>query len=199
MLISVVLTLTAIDLAVGLYDTPAEEVAKITYQLPLFDPAPLGPLPRIPEEEEYLKHVFNPHLEVGYDASAPFELYLQPDLANPHSRAKKLERWKGYQAAIHTLRKKITDNELQHLDGRTVKQAKADAAFKWREQVKDEQQKRKKARWMHSAQMAKWEKKAEKRSKKEERQRRRLTELTLKEEPNQVVPASLKKQAELHI
>ncbi|PPR03830.1 hypothetical protein CVT26_000828 [Gymnopilus dilepis] len=171
----------------GIYDTTAQEVAKVTYQLPLFDPSPLAPLPRVPEEDEYLRHVFNPHLSLGYDASAPFELYLQPDLANPHSRAKKLERWKAHQSALHALRKKIADHELQHLDGRTVKQAKADAAFKWREQVEAEQKKKKKARWMHSAQVAKWARKAEKRSKKEARQRRRLTELTLKEEPNQVL------------
>ncbi|KDR83464.1 hypothetical protein GALMADRAFT_235622 [Galerina marginata CBS 339.88] len=180
----------------GLYDTPANQVAAITYRLPLFAPNAQEPLPRLPKEQEYLDHIYNPHLELPYDPSAPFELYLQPDLANPHSRAKKLERWKGYQAGIHVLLKKIMDNELKHLDGRSPRQAKADAAFKWREQVKDEQAKKKKARWMHSAQMVKWERKADKKSKKEDRQRRRLTELTLKEEPNQVIPGHLRKGAQ---
>ncbi|KAH9482483.1 hypothetical protein JR316_0004583 [Psilocybe cubensis] len=175
----------------GLYDTLAEDVAKITYKLPHFNPDKLEPLPPIPSEAEYLDHIYNPHRTPYYDPSAPFEVYLQPDLANPHSRAKKLERWKQYQAGIHNLLKKITAYELANLDGRTVKQARSDAAFKWREQVKEEQAKKKKARWMHSAQMLKWERKNAKKEKKEDRQRRRLTELMLEDEPNQVIPKAL--------
>ncbi|KAF4619461.1 hypothetical protein D9613_005417 [Agrocybe pediades] len=178
----------------GLYDTTKDVVSKITYQLPKFDPSPSEPLPPVPEEKAYLDYVYNAHLGKYYDPSAPFEIYLQPDLANPHSRAKKLERWKSYQAGIDALRKKITTYELQHLDGRTEKQARADAAFKWREQVKEEQAKKKKARWMHTDQMLKWARKSEKKAKKEDRQRRRLTELALKEEPNQVIPAVLLKR-----
>ncbi|KAF9534990.1 hypothetical protein CPB83DRAFT_780995 [Crepidotus variabilis] len=176
----------------SLYDTPIEEVAKITYKLPPFDVSRLAPIPKAAPEQAYLDTIYNPHREVTYDPSAPFETYLTMELANPHSRAKKMHRWKIYQTGIHALRKKITGDELQYLDGRTVREAKADAAFKWRETVAEQQKKHKKARWMHSAQMIQWERKTRKKASKEDRLRRRLTELVLSEQPNQVIPASLK-------
>jgi len=88
------------------------------------------------------------------------------------------------------LRKRITEDEVQHLNGRTVRQAKADAAFKWREVVSEEQKKKKKVRWMHSAQMVKSKRKAAKKSTKEDRLKQRLTELVLTEKPNQVLPVA---------
>lgn len=177
----------------GLYDTPIEEVAKITYKLPSFDVSRLTRLPKRPAETTYLDSIYNPHRGVTYDPSAPFETYLTMELANPHARAKKMERWKIYEAGIQALRKKITVDELQYLDGRTIREAKADAAFKWRETVADEKKKQKKARWMHSAQMTRWDRKNRKKVTKEERLRRRLTELVLTDEPNQIIPASIKK------
>ena len=181
-----------IHLTGGLYDTAIDDVAKITYQLPAFDSSPLEPLPRVPEEQEYLNLIYNSHRLQEYDESAPFELYLKWELANPHSRAKKLERWKSYQAGTHELLKSITADELKHLDGRSLRQAKADAAFKWREQVKEDQAKKKKARWAHTAKVEEWERKKVKKAKKEDRQRKRLTELVLKDEPNQFLPRAVK-------
>lgn len=178
----------------GLYDTSIDDVAKVTYQMPAFDPSPLEPLPRVPEEQEYLNLLYNSHRLQEYDDSAPFELYLKWELANPHSRAKKLERWKSYQAGTHELLKSITADELKHLDGRPLKQAKADAAFKWREQVKEDLEKKKKARWAHTAKVEEWERKKVKKAKKEDRQRKRLTELVLKDEPNQFLPSAVKEK-----
>ena len=182
---------TAYDVysAAGIYDTPREEVARVTYQLPTFNSSS-GPIPRPPAEEEYLNLLYNSHLGNSYGESLPFEVYLDRELANPHSRAKKLERFKIYQANTQLLLKKIMAEELRNLDGRNVRQAKADAAFKWREQVKVDKQKKKKARWMHSARTAELERKASKRTKKDERKRRLLTEMVLQEEPNQFVPKS---------
>ena len=105
-----------------------------------------------------------------------------------------MERWKVYQARIQAVRKEITEDEVRHLDGRTVRQAKADAAFKWRETVREDQKKNKKARWMHSARMVKWQRKAKKKAAKEERLRKQLTGLTLADEPNQVLPTLLKER-----
>jgi hypothetical protein len=173
----------------GIYDTPREEVARVTYQLPTFN-SPPGPIPRPPAEEQYLNLLYNPGLSKSYGESLSFEVYLDRELANPHSRTKKLERFKIYQANTQLLLKKIMAEELRNLDGRNVRQAKADAAFKWREQVKADGQKKKKARWMHSARNAELERKASKRTKKDERKRRLLTEMVLKEEPNQFIPKS---------
>lgn len=175
--------------AAEIYDTPREEVARVTYQLPIFD-SPSGPIPKPPAEEEYLNLLYNSHLSNSYGESLPFEIYLDRELANPHSRTKKLERFRIYQANTQVLLKKITAEELRNLDGRHVRQAKADAAFKWREQIKADKQKKKKARWMHSARAAELERKASKRTKKDERKRRLLTEMVLKEEPNQFIPKS---------
>jgi len=136
--------------------------------------------------------LYNSHLSKSYDESLPFEVYLDRELANPHSRAKKLERFKIYQANTRVLLKKIMAEELRNLDGRNVRQAKADAAFRWREQVKADQEKKKKERWMHSARTAELERKASKRTKKDERKRRLLTEMVLREEPNQFIPRDQK-------
>ena len=174
--------------AAGIYDTPKDEVARVTYQLPTFDPSPSGLIPRPPAEEEYLSVLYNAHLPKSYNASLAFEVYLDRELANPHSQAKKLERFKIYQANTQLLLKKIMADELQNLDGRNVRQAKADAAFRWRKQVKADKEKKKKARWMHSARTAELERKASKGIKKDERKRRLLTEMVLKEEPNQFIP-----------
>jgi hypothetical protein len=175
--------------AAGIYDTPREEVARVTYRLPTFN-SPSGPIPRPPAEEEYLNLLYNSHLRHSYGESLPFEIFLDRELANPHSRTKKLERFRIHQANTQLLLKKITAEELRNLDGRNVSQAKADAAFKWREQVKEDKQKKKKARWMHSARSAELERKASKRTKKEDRKRRLLTEMVLQEEPNQSIPKS---------
>ena len=80
--------------------------------------------------------MYNPTPTRTYDPSAAYEVYLKPELANPHSRAKKMQRFKLRQAIIHAQLKDITDLELANLEGRTPKQARSDAAFRWRELVK---------------------------------------------------------------
>ena len=179
-----------ISFAAGIYDTPKDEVARVTYQLPTFNLSPSGLVPKPPVEEEYLSMLYNAHLRKSYNESLPFEVYLDRELANPDSRAKKLKRFQIYQANTQLLLKNIMAEELRDLDGRNVRQAKADAAFRWREQVKADKEKKKKARWMHSAKTAELERKASKKTKKEERKRRLLTEMVLKEEPNQFIPKS---------
>ncbi|KAF8165081.1 hypothetical protein B0H34DRAFT_687721 [Crassisporium funariophilum] len=181
----------------GVYDTPKDEMARVTYQPPIFDPLASSAPPELPAEEDYLSLLYNTHLGASYNESLPFEVYLDRELANPHSRAKKLERYHIYQATTQALLKKIVANELENLNGRTPREAKADAAFNWREQVKEAGEKKKKARWMHSARVEELERKSVKKSKKEDRQRRLLTELVLKDEPNQVVPKTLKSASPL--
>lgn len=51
------------------------------------------------------------------------------------------------------------DFELADLEGRTPKQARSGAAFKWREQVKKQKAERTKARWMATTGVETWEKK----------------------------------------
>ena len=103
-----------------------------------------------------------------------------------------MQRFKLRQAIIHAQLKDITDFELANLEGRTPKQARSDAAFRWRELVKKQKAERAKARRMTTARVDAWEKKNVNKAKKEERQRRRLTQLTLSEDQNQVIPAALR-------
>jgi len=74
------------------------------------------------------------------------------------------------------------------LNGRTRREARAEAAFKWREQLKEEKEADRKKRWKHKAAVAEMERKAKRKERKGKKLRQRLTELVLKKEPNQVIP-----------
>ena len=115
-------------------------------------------------------------------------MYLTKELSNPHSRAKKLKRWKEYQFRKRELLKEMMEKEVQNLNGRSVREAKAEAAFKWREHLEAEKESSRKMRWKHRGAEAKSARKRDRKAKKEEKQRRRLTQLVLQEKPNQVVP-----------
>jgi len=135
--------------------------------------------------------LFNPHRENKFGGSPPVEGYLFRELANPHSRAKKYARWKTFQLKKKALLAEITSEELKSLNGRTQREAKAEAAWKWRQQMDEEKAAQKKRRWKHKAAEAKMEKQQKRRARKEAKQRQRLTALALKEEPNQVIPKDM--------
>ena len=168
-------------------------MARITYQLPDFEPIRGGAVPAPPSETEYFDHIYNPQLKTPYNPTAPYEVFLATELANPHSRAKKMDRYKAYQARLRFAYDQILADEERYPNGRSLREIKADAAFKFRELVKAEEQKKVKARWSHSAEAESRERKEKKATKKEERLRKRLNELVLDNEPNQVIPKSLQK------
>ena len=145
-------------------------------------------IPRPPTEDEYLTTIFNPHLKIKFGDSSPFEGYLFRELANPHSRAQKLARWKTFQFTKRARLAEITSEELKNLNGRTQREARAEAAWKWRQQIDEERAAQKKRRWKHKAAEVKMEKQKKRRARKEAKQRQRLTALVLDEEPNQVIP-----------
>ncbi len=77
---------------------------KVTYQPPPFNTSHRSYLPPAPSESEYLFAMFNAGLSTTYgDTQPPAELYLEKELTNPHSFAKRHERWKAYQAYKKTL------------------------------------------------------------------------------------------------
>jgi len=135
--------------------------------------------------------LFNPHRKNKFGDSAPVEGYLFRELANPHSRAKKLVRWKIFQSIQKARRAEIESEELKSLNGRTTREAKAEAAWKWRREVDEEKAAQKKRRWKHKAVEAEMERQQKRRARKEAKQRQRLTALVLKEEPNQVIPKDM--------
>jgi len=172
----------------SLYDTTAEDVAKVTYKPPTFHLTSKTLVPRPPSEDEYLTALYNPHVQPTFGESPHVEMHLTKELSNPHSRAKKLKRWKEYQFRKRELLKEMTEKEVQNLNGRSVREAKAEAAFKWREQLEAEKESLRKMRWKHRGAEAKLARKTARKAKKEEKQRQRLTQLALEEKPNQVIP-----------
>lgn len=125
------------------------------------------PLPQIPSEQEFLAVLYNPHRKAKFDESAPAEVFLHRELSNPHGTAKKLSRWRAYQG---------------------LREAGAEAGFKLREQLKKEKEADKKRRWMHKAAEVGMVRKAERKVRKQQKLRKKLSELVLKDEPNQVIP-----------
>ena len=173
------------------YDTLKEEVAKVTYTPPMFTPSLGGLIPRPPAEDQYLTMLVNPHRENKFGDSPPIESYLFRELSNPHSRAKKIARWKTFQFKKKARLAEITSTELKSLNGRTLREARAEATWKWRQEMDEERTAQRKQRWKHKAAEAKMEKQQKRKARKEAKQRQRLTALTLKTEPNQVIPKDM--------
>jgi len=146
-----------------------------------------GPLPR-PSEDAFLASIMNPHSDNTLGDGAPVEPFLHKELSNPHSRAKKLKRFKEYQIRVKAMRKEMLTYEVKHLNGRSPQEARAEALFKWRSMLKTERQERKKMRWKHKDEMANLERKTARKARKEFQRRRALTALELEEGENQVIP-----------
>ncbi|KAF9008806.1 hypothetical protein BDQ17DRAFT_1397967 [Cyathus striatus] len=176
------------------YDTLKEEVARVTYTPPSFPISFDGVIPRPPAEEDYLTVLYNRGKVDSsiIPKSAPVEVFLLNELSNPHSRAKKLKRWKQRQFQEKGLFKEIVEEELAQTNGRTEREARAEAAFRWRQHLGAKKQEMRKQRWKHKATAAKSEKKNARKERKEIKQRKRLAELVLKEQPNQYIPPDLR-------
>lgn len=83
--------------------------------------------------------------------------------------------------------------ELSNLKGRNVREATAEAVYKWRQALVDEEKATRKARWMTKERLAKIERGRKSKSKKTRRQGERLQDMVLAVAPNQVIPKSLSK------
>jgi len=174
------------------YDTPKEEVMKLTYKPPPFAPTLLGLQPRIPTESEYLRALYNAsHRPFFAGSQPPVEQFLVKELSNPHSRAKKMKRWQETRRTKRALLNEYIDQELKELNGRTRGEARAEAAFRWRKTLEEDKQALRKLRWVKRGGEEKLEKKIHRRTRKEEKQRQRLASLVLKPEPNQFIPKEL--------
>ncbi|KAJ2912206.1 hypothetical protein MD484_g8209, partial [Candolleomyces efflorescens] len=170
------------------YDTPREVVTKLTYEIPRIRQSLNGPRPRPPAEDEYLTALYNPGYSTSFGNGAPLEVYLEKELSNPHARAKKQQRWLARKADERARLEEIVAQEKKKLNGRTEREARAEAAFRLRQELKDKQEQQKKMRWKNRMADVNMIRKARKKALKEERHRRKLTELVLADEPNQVIP-----------
>ncbi|KAG5644945.1 hypothetical protein DXG03_007410 [Asterophora parasitica] len=173
------------------HDTTKEEVMKVTYTPPSFTPTMRGLIPR-PSEAEFLRVLYNPHLPNNFGDSPPVEGYLFRELANPHSRAKKHARWLAWQVQKKQRLEQYFQEKLSDLRGRSVREAKAEAAFKWRRDLEEEKEALRKQRWKKAMGEEALAKQSKRRDRKEAKQRQRLTQLVLKDEPNQFIPKDMR-------
>ncbi|KAF5393976.1 hypothetical protein D9757_000333 [Collybiopsis confluens] len=174
------------------YDTSKEDVLRVTFQPPPFSPTLRGVLPRVPTEAQYLRALYNhSHQPFFAGSQPPVEQFLYKELSNPHSRAKKMKRWQETRRAKRALLDDYIREEVRESRGRIVGQAKADAAFRWRQTLHQDKQALRKMKWIQRGGQEKLERKIQRRARKEEKQKLRLASLTLKEEPNQFIPKDL--------
>ncbi|KAJ7367937.1 hypothetical protein DFH08DRAFT_829826 [Mycena albidolilacea] len=172
----------------GPYDTAKEEVARVTYVPPSFSHNLSAPLPRVPTEDEYIAGMSHPTKKPWFGASPPVEMYLHRELTNPHSRAKKMKRWQSHQTYKRSLLNDYIAAEMRELNGRSSKEARAEATFKWREKLSAEDEAERRRRWLTLAVAEKAKKKQARKTKREAKRRDQLTQLELLEAPNQVIP-----------
>ena len=172
-----------------LYTAKAEDVMKVTYKpfaLPSDTTSPSVPKEKL--ENDYIQSVLDPEKR-AHDAAAPMELHLQEELSNPHSRAKKQARWQAALARRRELLAEYMKRELKDLKGRTRREARAEAVWKWRERLAADLREEKKRRWIHRGGEAALVRKKDRKARKERKREERLRNLVLKEGPNQVIPS----------
>jgi len=146
-------------------------------------------------EKAYLRTLFNPSA-VPFDTSAPMEVHLTKELSNPHSRAKKQARWQAATKRKSTLFKKFIAQELTNLNGRSIRDARAEAAFKYRQKLEEERKAEKKRRWLTKVRGAKMDRNSRRKARKAEKQKEKLSQLVLKDAPNQFIPGKSAKRRE---
>jgi hypothetical protein len=173
----------------GMYDTNQDAVMAITWQPPTLPVTPRQNFPELPSERKYFLGLLNPNYKKPLPESAPMEVHLEKELSNPHSRAKKQARWQAHQRYVNSLLETITKREFTNLDGRTRREARADAVFKWKQQLEAEKAAERKRRWLTPKRVEQMEFKAKKKEKRRQRQLDILTNLELTPGKNQVIPA----------
>ena len=99
-----------------------------------------------------------------------------------------IHRVRAARAAQRDLLRQMIEDEVKDLHGRTRREARADAIFKWHMRVRADRKAELTRRYIARGLQARLARKQEKKRKKVERITRRLNEMVLREAPNQVVP-----------
>ncbi|KAI0751316.1 hypothetical protein C8Q80DRAFT_1230601 [Daedaleopsis nitida] len=173
------------------YDTTEDAVNEVTYTPPPLPSTLLSPAPRIPTEHEYITSLSKPD-KLSVPSSAVVEVYLQKELSNPHSRAKKQARWHAFKARTKALLEEFIQAEYSNLAGRTKREARAEATWKWQQHVVEERKAEMRRRWRNRGAEARLERKSQRKARKVARRNEKLRTLVLVDAPNQVVPPSSK-------
>ncbi len=171
------------------YDTTADVVNEVTYTPPSLPSTLLSPAPRVPSEHEYITSLSKPE-KVSLPQEAPVEVYLHKELSNPHARAKKQARWQAYQARTKALLEEFIKAEYANLAGRTKREARTEATWKWQQRLVQDRKEELKRRWRNRGAEARLERKAQRKARKMAKRNEKLRNLVLADAPNQVAPPS---------
>jgi len=171
----------------GPYDTPEGIVAEVTYTPPALPANPKVPARPPPSEQAYIDYLSSP-TSSSFDPADPVEVNLVKEVSNPHSRAKKQRRWQERQRSEKALLEEYVKAELKDLQGRTRREARAEAAFKWKQRIEADRKAELKKRWQLRGQETKLLRKRARAAKKEAKRNQKLADLVLEQGPNQVVP-----------
>ena len=169
-------------------------VNEVTYTPPPLPSTLLSPAPRVPSEHEYITSLSKPE-KVALPKEAPVEVYLLKELSNPHARAKKQARWQAFKARTKALLEEYIQAEYANLAGRTRREARAEATWKWQQRLAQDRKEELKRRWRNRGAEARLERKAKRKARKMAKRDEKLRNLVLADEPNQVVPPSSKPRA----
>ena len=171
----------------GLYDTLEDAVAEVTYTPPALPANAKVPAPPPPSEQSYIDYLSSP-TSSSFDPADPVEVNLVKEVSNPHSRAKKQRRWQERQRSEKALLEEYVKSELKDLQGRTRRDARGEATFKWKQRIEADRRAELKRRWQLRGQEAKLLRKRARAAKKEAKRNQKLADLVLEQGSNQVIP-----------
>ena len=172
----------------GLYDTPEEVVAEVTYAPPTLPANSEVPARTPPSEQTYIDYLSSP-ASSSFDPAGPMEVNLVKEVSNPHSRAKKQRRWQERQRREKALLEEYVKAELKDLQGRTRRDARTEATFKWKQRIEADRKAELQRRWQLRGQEAKLLRKRARAAKKEVKRSQKLADMVLEQGANQVIPA----------
>lgn len=163
----------------------------VTYTPPVLPATTKLPLPKLPSHHDYIKYLSTPE-KSSFEPSQPMEVNLVREISNPHSRAKKQARWQAKKVYERELLMQFLRAELKTLGGRTRREARADATFKWQQKLDEEKKAELRRRWQNRGQEARLVRKRVRAARKEKKKSDRLTNLVLEQGKNQFLPADVR-------
>ena len=158
---------------------------EITYQYPTEEELLALGAPDV--EDAYVKSLIYPP-SVAPTYATPVEVFVTRELSNPYSRAKKQARWQARMAYKRELLGTMVKAELADLRGRTRREARAEAAWKWKQTLDAEDKAEARRRAELRGDVARTEARRARKGRREKKKESLLERLVLQDAPNQVIP-----------
>jgi len=182
------------------YDTPEGAVKDITYTpcpptlAHLYPSAiPYTRPDAIAVQDAYILSLHSPSSH-PYNPAVPMEQYLFRELSNPHSRAKKQQRWQARLAAREEVRDDFINTAVTNskTQGQTRAEAKREGEFKWKVHDRQVDKLRNQERFVVRGAQERIDRREKRRARKAVRKDVALRNLILAPAPNQFIPPTQK-------